>query len=256
MKIVVIGGNGLIGKKLVDELSKKGHEVVAASRSTGVNMITGEGLTKALANAQIVVDVANSPSFEDKAVLDFFETSSRNLLSSKEIAGVKHLIILSVVGTDRLPDCGYLRAKMAQEKLIKDSKIPYTIVRATQFFEFLSGIAQSCTEGQTVRLSPAHVQPIAADDVVTALINVIEGTPMNATIEIAGPERVSLAELVQRYLSINHDPRQVVKDVHATYFGAELNDHSLTPGENAYIGKINFETWHQPVQTSSLSFRP
>jgi uncharacterized protein YbjT (DUF2867 family) len=197
MKIVVIGGTGLIGTKLVNKLRQSGHEVVAASPASGVNTITGEGLADALAGAQVVVDVANSPSFEDKAVLEFFETSSRNLLAAEATAGVGHHVALSVVGTERLLESGYFRAKMAQEKLIKTSKIPYTIVRSTQFFEFLGGIAQSGTDGQTVRLSPALVQPIASDDVAAAMADVTVGAPVNGTIEIAGPERVSLAELVQ-----------------------------------------------------------
>jgi uncharacterized protein YbjT (DUF2867 family) len=197
MKIVVIGGTGLIGTKLVNKLRQSGHEVVAASPASGVNTITGEGLADALAGAQVVVDVANSPSFEDKAVLEFFETSSRNLLAAEAAAGVGHHVVLSVVGTERLLESGYFRAKMAQEKLIKTSKIPYTIVRSTQFFEFLGGIAQSGTDGQTVRLSPALVQPIASDDVAAAMADVTVGAPVNGTIEIAGPERVSLAELVQ-----------------------------------------------------------
>src|SRR4051794_33830819 len=197
MKIVVIGGTGLIGKKLVGNLRQKGQEVVAASPSAGVNTLTGEGLADALAGAQVVVDVANSPSFDDKAVLEFFETSGRNLLAAEAAAGVGHHIALSVVGTERLPESGYLRAKMAQERLIKASGIPYTIVHSTQFFEFLGGIAQSGTDGQTVRLSPAFVQPIAADDVATVMTNVALGAPVNGTIEIAGPERVRLSDLVQ-----------------------------------------------------------
>jgi len=243
MKIVVIGGTGLIGTKLVNKLRQSGHEVVAASPSSGVNTITGEGLAEALVGAQIVVDLANSPSFEDKAVLEFFETSGRNLLAAEAASGVGHHVALSVVGSDRLPDSGYLRAKMAQENLIKASKIPYTIVRSTQFFEFLGGIAQSGTVGQTVRLSPALVQPIASDDVVAAMADVTVAAPVNGTVEIAGPERVSLAELVQRFLSANQDPRKVVADVHARYFGAELNDQSLTPGDNPRIGSTNFEAW-------------
>jgi uncharacterized protein YbjT (DUF2867 family) len=243
MKIVVIGGTGLIGTKLVNKLRQSGHEVVAASPASGVNTITREGLAEALAGAQVVVDVANSPSFEDKAVLEFFETSGRNLLAAEAAAGVGHHVALSVVGSDRLPDSGYLRAKMAQENLIKASKIPYTIVRSTQFFEFLGGIAQSGTVGQTVHLSPALVQPIASDDVVAVMADVTVRTPINGVIEIAGPERVSLAELVQRFLSANQDPRKVVADVHARYFGVELNDQSLTPGDNPRIGSTRFEDW-------------
>jgi uncharacterized protein YbjT (DUF2867 family) len=243
MKIVVIGGSGLIGKKLVNNLRQLGHEVVAASPRSGVNTITGEGLAEALAGAQVVVDVANSPSFEDKPVLEFFETSGRNLLGAEAIAGVGHHVALSVVNADRLPDSGYMRAKVAQEKLIKDSKIPYTILRATQFFEFLSGIAESNTDGQTVRLSPALVQPIASDDVAAALTDITVGAPLNGMIEVAGPEKFRLDELVQRFLIANNDTRNVITDIHARYFGIELNDHSLTPGDNPRIGSTNFEQW-------------
>jgi uncharacterized protein YbjT (DUF2867 family) len=243
MKIVVIGGTGLIGKKLVNKLSQNGHEVVAASPASGVNTITGEGLAKALAGAQVVVDVANSPSFEDKAVLEFFETSGRNLRAAEATAGVGHHIALSVVGTDRLLASGYFRAKMAQEYLIKASKIPYTILRSTQFFEFVSGIAQSATDGQTVRLSPALVQPIVSDDVADALADIAVGKPVNGTVEVAGPERIRLDELVRRYFSANRDARKVTTDVQARYFGTELNDQSLTPGDNPRIGKTCFEDW-------------
>lgn len=243
MKIVVIGGSGLIGSKLVNRLRQKGHEVVPASPNSGVNTITGEGLAEALAGAQVVVDVANSPSFEDKAVLEFFETSGRNLLAAEAAAGVGHHLALSVVGTDRLPDSGYLRAKLAQENLIKASNIPYTILRSTQFFEFVSGIAQSATEGQTVRLSPAHLQPIMSDDVVAALADATLGAPVNGTIEVAGPEKIGLDELVRRFLGAKQDARQVIADVHARYFGTELNDQSLTPGKNPRIGATRFEDW-------------
>ncbi len=243
MKIVVIGGSGLIGTKLVNRLRQQGHDVIAASPASGVNTITGEGLTEALAGAQVVVDVANSPSFEDKAVLEFFETSGRNLLAAEAAAGVGHHVALSVVGADRLPESGYLRAKMAQENLIKASKIPYTILRSTQFFEFVSGIAQSGTVGQTVHLSPALVQPIASDDVAAALADVTVGAPVNGTVEVAGPEPLRLAELVGRFLSANHDARKVIPDVHARYFGTELNDQSLTPGDNPRIAPTRFEEW-------------
>jgi uncharacterized protein YbjT (DUF2867 family) len=242
-KIVVIGGSGLIGTKLVNRLRQHGHEVVAASPTSGVNTITGEGLAEALAGAQVVVDVANSPSFEDKTVLEFFETSGRNLLAAEAAAGVGHHVALSVVGTDRLLESGYFRAKMAQETLIKASKIPYTIVRSTQFFEFMGAIAQSGTVGQTVHLSPALVQPIVSDDVADAMADVILGAPVNGTIEIAGPERVRLDELVGRFLSATQDPREVVTDVHAHYFGVELNDQSLTPGDNPRIAPTRFEDW-------------
>jgi uncharacterized protein YbjT (DUF2867 family) len=243
MTIVVIGGSGLIGTKLVKNLRQHGHEVVAASPSSGVNTLTGEGLAEALTDAQVVVDVANSPSFEDKAVLAFFETSGRNLLAAEAAAGVGHHVALSVVGTDRLLASGYFRAKMAQEHLIKASKIPYTILRSTQFFEFVSGIAQSATEGQTVRLSPALVQPVVSDDVAAALADVVVEEPLNGTIELAGPEPIRLDELVRRFLSANRDARTVTTDVHARYFGTALNDQSLTPGDNPRIGPTRFEDW-------------
>jgi len=243
MKIVVIGGTGLIGTKLVNKLRQSGHEVVAASPASGVNTITGDGLAEALAGAQVVVDVANAPSWEDKAVLEFFETSGRNLLAAEAAAGVGHHVALSVVGTERLLASGYFRAKMAQEKLIKASSVPYTIVRSTQFFEFVSSIAQSGTVGQTVHLSPALFQPIASDDVSAAMADVTVGRPVNGTIEIAGPERVRLDELVGRFLRATQDPREVVTDVHARYSGVELNDQSLTPGDNPRIGATRFEDW-------------
>ncbi len=243
MKIVVIGGTGLIGSKVVSNLREKGHEVIAAAPNTGVNTITGEGLAEALAGAQIVIDVANSPNFADDAVMAFFKTSGSNLLAAEKAAGVRHHIALSVVGADRLPDSGYLRAKVTQEALIKASGIPYTIVRATQFFEFLGGIAQSATDGQTVRLSPAHLQPVASDDVAALVSKVATMTPANGVIELAGPERIGLDDLVRRYFAVKRDSRKVVTDVHARYFGAELNDKSLTPGGNPHIGSTSFETW-------------
>jgi uncharacterized protein YbjT (DUF2867 family) len=243
MKIVVVGGTGLIGSKLVNRLRQKGHEVVAASPDTGVNTITGEGLAEALTGAQVVVDLANSPSFEDRAVLEFFQTSGRNLLAAEAAAGVGHHIALSVVGSDRLPESGYLRAKMAQEGLIKASGIPYTIVRSTQFFEFVRGIAQSSTVGQTVHLSPAKLQPIVSDDVADVMLDVTLGAPVNGTIEIAGPERIGLDEMVGRFLRATKDPREVVTDVHARYFGTELNDQSLTPGDNPRIAPTRYDDW-------------
>jgi uncharacterized protein YbjT (DUF2867 family) len=243
MKIVVIGGSGLIGTKLVNKLRERDHEVLAASPSSGVNTITGEGLAKALAGAQVVVDVANSPSWEDKAVLEFFETSGRNLLAAEAAAGVRHHVALSVVGTERLLESGYFRAKMAQEELIQASKIPYTIVRATQFFEFVNGIAQTATEGQTVRLPPALMQPIVSDDVAAALADVAIKAPVNGMVELAGPELIRQDELVRRFLSAKQDARQVVTDVHARYYGIELNDQSLTPGDNPRIGPTRFEDW-------------
>jgi uncharacterized protein YbjT (DUF2867 family) len=243
MKIVVIGGSGLIGTKLVNNLRQQGHEVVAASRSSGVNTMTGEGLAEALTGAQVVVDVANSPSFEDKAVLEFFETSGRNLLAAEAAAAVRHHVALSVVGTDRLLASGYFRAKMAQENLIKASSIPYTIVRATQFFEFVSGIAQSATDGQTVRLSPALMQPIASDDVAAALADVAIAKPLNGTVELSGPEPIRMDELVRRFLVASQDTRQVITDPQARYFGIAVNDQSLTPGDNPRIGSTRFEDW-------------
>jgi uncharacterized protein YbjT (DUF2867 family) len=243
MKIVIIGGSGLIGKKLVHNLRQHGHEVVPASPSSGVNTLTGEGLKEALTGAQVVVDVANSPSFEDKAVLEFFETSGRNLLAAEADAGVGHHIALSVVGTDRLLASGYFRAKMAQENLIKASPVPYTIVRATQFFEFVSGIAQSATDGQTVRLPPALMQPIVSDDVAAALADIAVEQPLNGTIDLAGPEPIRMDELVRRFLSANRDARKVTTDVHALYFGIKLNDQSLTPGDNPRLGPTRFEDW-------------
>jgi uncharacterized protein YbjT (DUF2867 family) len=243
MKIVVIGGTGLIGTKLVNNLCHRGQEVVAASPSSGVNTFTGEGLAEALTGAQVVVDLSNAPSWEDKAVLEFFETAGRNLLAAEETTGVRHHVALSIVGADRLPASGYLRAKVAQENLIKKSGIPFTIVRSTQFFEFAKGIVQSATEGQTVRLSSALFQPIAADDVAAALTDVALAEPLNGTIEIAGPEPIRMDEFARRFLSATRDPRKVTADVHARYFGAELNDQSLTPGGNARLGPTRYADW-------------
>jgi uncharacterized protein YbjT (DUF2867 family) len=243
MKIVVIGGSGLIGKKLVKLLGERGHEVVAASPSTGVNTVTGEGLAEALTGARVVVDVANAPSWEDKAVLEFFETSGRNLLAAEAAAGVRHHVALSVVGTERLLASGYFRAKMAQENLIKASKVPYTIVRATQFFEFVGGIAQLSTEGQTVRLPSALMQPIAADDVAAILADIAVGQPLNGMVEIAGAEPIRLDELVRRYLTATHDARTVITDPSARYYGIAVNDQSLTPGDNPRIGPTRFDEW-------------
>ena len=243
MKIVVIGGTGLIGTKLVKSLSEIGHEVIAASPKSGVDTITGEGLEEALRDAEIVVDVANSPSFEDSAVLEFFETSGRNLLAAEAAAGVKHHIALSVVGTERLQASGYFRAKLAQEKLIREAAIPYTIVHATQFFEFVGGIVQAGTTNNTVVMSTALVQPIASDDVVAAMTAVTLGTPLNTTIEIAGPEQFRLNDLVRKYLLLKHDNREVIAERHAPYYGAELNDQSLVPGNDAKLGKISYDSW-------------
>ena len=245
MKIVVIGGTGLIGTKLVNNLRERGHEVVAASPSSGVNTFTGEGLAEVLIGAQVVVDVANAPQWDDKAVLNFFETAGRNLLAAETAAGVRHHVALSIVGADRLPASGYLRAKVAQENLIKASKVPFTIVRSTQFFEFVKGIAQSATEGQTVRLTPGMMQPIAADDVAAALTDVAVAEPVNGTIEIAGPEPIRMDEFVRQFLSATGDARKVNTDVHARYFGAELNDQSLVPGpgDKPRLGPTHYKDW-------------
>jgi len=243
MKIVVIGGSGLIGKKVVTNLRQHGHEVVAASPSSGVNTVTGEGLARALAGAQVVVDVANAPSWEDNAVLAFFETSGRNLLAGEAAAGVGHHVALSVVGTDRLLASGYFRAKMAQEKLIKASPIPYTIVRATQFFEFVGGIAQSATEGQTVRLPPVLMQPIAADDVAAVMADVALAEPLNGTFDLAGPEPIRQDDLVRQFLNATGDARKVMSDASALYYGINVNDQSLTPGENPRLGTTRFSDW-------------
>jgi len=243
MKIVVIGGTGLIGSKLVPKLVEQGHQAVAASPSSGVNTLTGEGLADVLEGAAVVVDVSNSPSFEDAAVMEFFETSTRNLLSFGAAAGVGHHVALSVVGTERLSESGYFRAKIAQEKLIKTSSIPYSIVHATQFFEFVKGIADAATDGNTVRLAPVLIQPMAADDVATALGRIVVGAPVNGTVEIAGPERFRLDELIRQGLSAHNDPREVVADPHARYFGAELSERTLVPGEDARLGETRFEDW-------------
>jgi uncharacterized protein YbjT (DUF2867 family) len=251
MKIVVIGGSGLIGSRLVNRLRQSCQDVVSTSLADGVNTLTGEGLDEALDDAEVVVDVTNSPSFEDKAVLDFFQTSSRNIIAAEVKAGVQHHVALSVVGADRVPDSGYLRAKVAQEKLIRESPIPYTILRSTQFFEFLRGIANSGAVGETVFVSPALYQPIAADDVVAALADVTLNHPVNGIVEVAGPERVSLAELVQRFLAETGDSRTVIADENARYFGAKLNDSSLTPGENPRLGSLSFEAWLSQTQVKA-----
>ena len=243
MKIVVIGGNGLIGSKLIALLQQLGHEAISASPSTGVNPLTGEGLAAARAGAQVVVDVANSPSFEDTAVMHFFETSGRNLLAAEAGAGVQHHVALSVVGTERLQGSGYFRAKLVQEQLIEASKIPYAIVRATQFMEFLAAIAQSGTEGQTVRLPSAHLQPIAAQDVAVAMADAALGAPVNGMVEVGGPERAGMAAMIERYLRASGDTRTVVADGTAHYFGVAVDDGSLTTRTDARLGATTLEAW-------------
>ncbi len=243
MKIVVIGGTGRVGSKLVDLLREHGHEALAASPNTGVNTITGDGLADALDGASVVVDVSNSPSFEDADVLEFFTTSTRNLLAAEAVAGVGHHVAMSIVGADRLPDSGYLRAKVAQEQLIEMSSIPYSIVRATQFFEFIDSITAAATDGDVVRVSPMLIQPMAAEDVARAVGKVSAGAPLNGLIEIAGPEAFPLDELVRRDLAARHDGRQVVTDPHARYFGTELAERSLVPDDGAQLGATRFEDW-------------
>jgi uncharacterized protein YbjT (DUF2867 family) len=244
MKIVIIGGSGLIGKKLVKSLRERGHEAVAASPSSGVNAVTGEGLSEVLVDANVVVDATNSPSFEDTAVLEFFLQSSRNLLAAEALAGVSHHIAVSIVGAERIPDSGYMRAKVAQEKLIQSAAIPYTIVRATQFFEFIETIiAQFPTDGQTVHLPSAFIQPILSDDVVAALVDITLGVPINGIVELGGPDRFRFDELIQQFLNANQDARQAIVDSDARYFGAKLNDRSLIPEDNSRIGSTRFQDW-------------
>lgn len=243
MKTVVIGGTGLIGTKVVNNLRQRGHDVLAASPKSGVDTFTGKGLAEALKGAEVVVDLANAPQWDDKAVMEFFETAGRNLLSAETTAGVKHHIALSIVGADRSPDSGYLRAKVAQENVIKGFKVPYTIIRSTQFFEFVKGIAQSATEGQNVRLSPGMMQPIAADDVAAAVTDVALAKPVNGIVEIAGPEQIRMDEFVRRFLAATRDSRKVITDARARYFGAELNDQSLVPAGKARLGSTRFADW-------------
>ena len=244
MKVVVIGGTGLIGSKLVAKLREHGHEAVAASPDTGVNTLTGEGLPDALRDASVVVDVSNSPSFEEQAVMQFFTTSTRNLLAAEADAGIAHHVALSVVGIERMPRSGYSRAKVAQEKLIKDGAIPYSIVRATQFFEFIKSIAQASADGDTIRLAPALIQPIAAEDVAGVVCEVALGPPLNSTVEVAGPEQFRLDELIQRALSAWTDPHKVISDSHAPYFGAELDARTLLPDDgHARLAETRLEEW-------------
>ncbi|HEY3630105.1 MAG TPA: SDR family oxidoreductase [Jatrophihabitantaceae bacterium] len=243
MKIVVIGGTGLVGSKLVTQLSEQGHDAVAASPNTGVNTVTGAGLANALAGAAVVVDVSNSPSWEDAAVLEFFRTSTRNLLAAETNTGVGHHVALSIVGTERLPDSGYLRAKVAQEKLIEASTVPYSLVHATQFFEFVAGIADGATEGNTVRMPPVGFQPIAAEDVAQAVARVATGAPLNGRVEVAGPQRYRMDEFFRKVLAERDDPREVVTDEHARYFGTELGEGSLVPAGEAILGQTNFDDW-------------
>jgi uncharacterized protein YbjT (DUF2867 family) len=243
MKIVVIGGSGLIGSKLVVKLREKGHEVVAASPKSGVNTLTSEGLAAAMLGASVVVDVSNSPSFEDAAVLKFFETSTRNLLTCEMAASVAHHVALSVVGTQRLAESGYFRAKIAQEEMIKKSAMPYTIVEATQFFEYLKGIADLSFDGDKVRLPPVMFQPMAADDVASALADIAVGPPVNGTVEIGGPEQFRLDELVRQRLAALQDPRKVVANTEARYAGAKVELETLVPGNNARLGETRFATW-------------
>lgn len=251
MKIVVIGGTGLIGSKLVKQLRDQKHEAIAASPSSGVNSITGEGLADALKGASAVVDVTNSPSWEDAAVLKFFETSTRNLLAAEKAAGVKHHIALSVVGTEGLLESGFFRAKMAQENLIKSSQVPYTIVRATQFFEFIKGISDFATDGNTVRLPPVLFQPMAADDVASGVGKVATGAPANGTVEIGGPDRSTLDEMARQTLAALKDPRKVITDPEAKYYGIRVTEKSLVPGDDARLGKTHFADWLKEVASQA-----
>lgn len=251
MKLLVIGGTGLIGSKTVHSLRQAGHEVFAASPRSGVNTITGEGLEEAVAGAQVVVDLANSPSFEDKAVLEFFQTSGRNLLAAEAAAGVGHHVALSIVGIERTPENGYFRAKVAQEKLVEASGVPYTIIRSTQFMEFLGGIADSATMGNIVRVSPGAFQPIMSDDVAAAVADVALASPSNGIVEIAGPERAPFNEFVARYLKAIGDPREVVSDKDARYFGGLVDDQSLVPLGEARLGRIGFDEWRRRSQTGT-----
>lgn len=251
MKIVVIGGTGLIGSKTVAILRQGGHEVVAASPRSGINTITGEGLKEAMVGAQVVIDLANSPSFEDQAVMAFFETSGRNLAEAESAAGVRHHVALSIVGTDRTPENGYFRAKVAQEKLIEASGIPYTIIRATQFLEFLGAIADASTNANLVRLPPGQFQPIAAEDVAAMVADVALAAPRNGIVEIAGPERAPFDEFIARYLKAVGDPREVVRDPAALYWGGRVEEHSLVPLGEARLGRIGFDEWYRRLRAAA-----
>ena len=260
MKIVVIGGTGLIGSKLVTKLTQQGHETVSASPNSGVNTLTGEGLAEVLKRAQVVVDVSNSPSFEEAAAMAFFKTSNRNLLTHEAAAGVGHHVALSVVGTEALAGMGgvggYFRAKLAQEQLIKESSIPYSIVHATQFFEFVKRIADDTTDGNRIRVASVLIQPMAADDVASAVGKVATGAPLNATVEVAGPEQFRLDELIRRDLGARHDPREVVVDPKAGYYGAEVAERTLVPGDGARLGETRFEDWLKRSQISATNPPP
>ncbi len=249
-KIVVIGGTGLIGSKLVEKLGARGYQAVAAAPNTGVNTLTGEGLAEVLTKATVVIDVSNSPSFEEQAVMDFFRTSTPNLLSYEAKVGVRHHVALSVVGTERLQDSAYFRAKLAQEQLIKDSGIPYSIVHATQFFEFAKMIVDDATDKDQIRVPPVFIQPMAAEDVAKAVARIAIGTPVNGVVDVAGPERFHFDEFVSKWLAARSDPRQVVVDPNAKYFGAKLSETTLVPAGEAKLGEIRFEDWLSPVMAS------
>ena len=256
MKIVIIGGTGLIGSKVISKLGERGYDVVAASPNSGVNTLTAEGLAEVLEGASVVVDVSNSPSFEDAPVMEFFKTSTGNLISYEAAAGVGHHVALSIVGCDGLPDSGYMRAKVAQEKLMKESAIPYSIVRATQFFEFVNRIADSATEGNMVRVPPVRFQPMAADDVASAVSRVAMGSPLNGIVDVGGPEQFRFDELIRLGLSARNDPREVIADPHARYFGTELSEYSLVPRGDALLGEIRFEDWLRQSASQMPSTSP
>jgi uncharacterized protein YbjT (DUF2867 family) len=251
MKIVVIGGHGRVGSKIVEQLGAHGHDAVAADLNTGVNTITGEGLAEAFAGADVVIDVSNSPSFEDAAVMEFFTTSTTNVLAAEQVAGIRHHVIFSIVGADRLPGSGYLRAKVAQEKLIADSPVPYSIIRSTQFYEFVDSIADAATEGDTVRVPDARIQPIAADDAARAVGRIAVGTPVNGVVEIGGPEALGFDELIRIGLSAHDDPRTVVVDPDAQYFGTTLEDTSLLPGDGAQLAETRYRDWLSALATTA-----